>query len=341
MVLAGFAVAVSVWLHNMMWFYVVGLALAYLIAPGRTRLRQRVIDLAWMNGLVVAAFIPWIPALRGQMQWLSGNFWASIPTGWDLTQVLLAVGGIKVMHLAAIGPAALAWIAAAVLAVIALLASIGGRPGYARWTLALLVYATIPILAVFTYAHFQQSFFLEKVFTASTLAIPLLAALAATGRGRVISIAALVVLLAGSCLSLWGYFQWEQKEDWRSAVAYVNGFPRDDTLVIFVANEGELLYDYYRRQSEQFGHNTTGAPQGFLDLNPPRTIQRVLRPQDTGRLQQQLEQNQPQRIILVLSHTHFSDPDMLTRQLIESRATQISEKHFHWIDVLEFRVHQR
>lgn len=338
MVLAGVATGATVWLHNMMWFYVVGLSLAYLIVPGETRLKRRVIDLVWMNALIVAAFIPWISALGGQMQWLSGNFWASIPNGADLVQVLLAVGGIKVMHLTAIGPAVLIWIAGGVLAVIGLLALIRATPSDARWALALLVYAAIPILAVFTYAHYQQSFFMEKVFTASTLAIPLLGALAVTGRGRSVGIVAVVVLLLGSSLSLWGYFQWEQKEDWRSAVAYVNEFPRDDTLVIFVANEGELLYDYYRRQSEQFGHSTTGAPQGFLDLTPPRTIQRVLRPQDTQSLQKQINRDRPRRILLVLSHTHFSDPDMFTRKLIESQSNMVSEKSFHWIDVVEFRA---
>lgn len=45
MALTGIATGASVWLHNMMWFYVVGLCLAYLIAPGTIRLRQRVIDL--------------------------------------------------------------------------------------------------------------------------------------------------------------------------------------------------------------------------------------------------------------------------------------------------------
>ena len=34
LVLAGVAAGAAVWLHNMMWFYLAGLSLAYLIAPG-------------------------------------------------------------------------------------------------------------------------------------------------------------------------------------------------------------------------------------------------------------------------------------------------------------------
>ena len=154
---------------------------------------------------------------------------------------------------------------------------------------------------------------------------------------RVVGGIVVLMLLAGSGQSLWGYFRWEQKEDWRSAAAYVNQLPRESTLVVFVANEGELLYDYYRRQSGQSGHDTAGAPQRFLDLQPPRTIQRVLRTQDTQRLMGQIERDRPGRVVLVLSHTDFSDPNELTRQAIELRMEMVSEKSFAWVDVLEFR----
>jgi len=69
------------------------------------------------------------------------------------------------------------------------------------------------------------------------------------------------------------------------------------------------------------------APRkAFSNLDAPRTIQRVLKPEDTSRLRQQIEQMHPKRIILVLSHTDFSDPELLTRQLIESRMELVSER---------------
>jgi hypothetical protein len=67
-------------------------------------------------------------------------------------------------------------------------------------------------------------------------------------------------------------------------------------------NEGELLYDYYLRPSGGFAHSVTGVPQGFHELQPQKTIQRVLKPADTALLEQRLQQQRPERVVLVLSH---------------------------------------
>ena len=72
------------------------------------------------------------------------------------------------------------------------------------------------------------------------------------------------------------------------------------------------------------------------ELQPPRTIQRVLSEKDTAGLVARLQAAPPQRLVLVLSHTHFSDPEMLTRQAVEREMTLEKETPFHLVDVLEF-----
>jgi 4-amino-4-deoxy-L-arabinose transferase-like glycosyltransferase len=327
----------SVYLHNMMWFYLLGLNIVYLLLPGPVKFWRRVAELAVLDSLTVAAYMPWLPALLDQIAWLNGNFWAMVPTFDDLAQTLLAAAGVKRMHLNALLPGRPAgWGIALVL--VALIAVALVRKEQRRWALGILVFGLLPIGAVFVYAHVRQSFFVEKVFTASTIAIPLTAAVAVSGKGamRWLGLLLSMAVLAGSVGSTYGYFRWEQKEDWRTATDYLNYIPRSSTLVVFVANEGEYLYEYYTRRSGSFGHQMTGAPQGFFDIDPPKTIQRVLRPEDLATLAKRLEEQRPKRVVLVLSHTHFSDPNDLTRRFLEKSMRCFNTQEFNQLAILQY-----
>lgn len=329
--------ACCVYLHNMMWFYVAGLGLAYLVMPGSMRMWRRIAEVAVLSIAVVLIYSWWIPSLLGQVRWLQGNFWANKPSTDDLSQVLVAVSGMKLMHLSSIvSGAAAGWLAAIVIIGIAALALVGRSSHSFRWACAVLLFGLAPVLAVFAYAQVSQSYFVEKVFTASSISMALLAALLLQSRLRWAGMVLIPALIMGSCVSVWGYLRWEQKEDWRGGMAYVNTLPRENTLVVFAANEGELLYEYYLRQQGGTPHEVTGAPQSFHELKPQKTIQRVLGENDTLKLRQKLRQQQPQRVVLVLSHTHFSDPTMLTRKAVEAEMTLTRESKFHLLDVLEF-----
>ena len=336
------AAGASVWLHNMMWFYLAGLNLAYLAAPGVVRLRRRVAELAVLDGAVALAYWPWVPALLGQMQWLKGNFWAPVPTLVDLGHVLAAVGGIKLLHVSAILP--FAWLPAMLATVtlggVVILSLRGKDRRRTRWAVAILLFGLLPILAVFAHARFSQSYFVEKVFTASTLTMPLLVAIGIQGCrrgvGGALTAAMVGVILAASMVSVWGYFHWEPKEQWRDAAAYLNTFPREGTLVVFVANEPEYLYDYYTRQAGLTPLRRTGSPQSFFDLYPPRTIQRVLTPGDTQKLVGVIQKTSPQRVLLVSSHTAYSDPNDYTRAMIAGRMIEGSVREFPHIQVREY-----
>jgi hypothetical protein len=205
-----------------------------------------------------------------------------------------------------------------------------------RWAVAVLLAGLLPVLAVYGYAQVSQSYFVEKVFTASSLTVPLLAALLLSSRLRWAGAVLIPALVIGSAVSVWGYFQREQKEDWRGAMEHVNSIPREGTLVVFVANEGELLYEYYLRQQGGFVHDLAAAPQRFHELQPPRTIQRVLSESDTLKLTERLRDRHPERVVLVLAHTHFSDPQGLTRKAIERELRLVQERSFHLVDVVEF-----
>jgi uncharacterized membrane protein len=336
------ACAASVWLHNMMWFYAAGLGAAWLLAPGVISLRRRLLSLAGLYAVVVVLYLPWAPSLLGQMAWLKGNFWATVPDGQALWHILSAAVGCKVWHVsAALHATGLAQWGHLYYCLLASGAAVGlslGRlQGKARrYCLALLVLMLLPILAVFVHAQSGQSYFIEKVFTASAAVAPLLLAMSLEASRARLAGALLVLVLLGNAVSAWGYFRWEQKEQWREAVAHANG--EKPELLVFVANEGEYLYDYYTRRAGARPLPRTGVPQSFFDLRPPRTIQKVRGPADLQLLRQRLEREAPRSVGLMLSHADWSDPQRLTLELLRGRYERERVTSFKDVAVHQFTL---
>ena len=391
----------SVWLHNMMWFYLAALNAAWLLSPSRLSPRARLLSLVLLDVIVVAAYLPWVPSLLGQMRWLKGNFWATVPSLNSLKEVLGLIAGSNLYYISSlchalrvpgiIGPATQAamWISAGLL----LLAPFGhghdprrhealrtgasstvgngaiipsfsspleevGRGSQsardmevapvelirtvddvtALWRLtALVAFAILPVLAVFIHAQSGQSYFIVKIFATSALVFPLAIAMAADRFpirrvGRFLGL----VLLTASLVSTWGYFRWDVKEDWRGASRYVNTVDRKGTLVVFLANEGEYLYDYYCRRDGVAPLARTGLPQSFFDLTPPRTIQRVKSVADMDRLARRIDADQISRVVLVLSHTSWSDPANLATTYLDQHFTLGNTKPFALVEVREY-----
>lgn len=214
---------------------------------------------------------------------------------------------------------------------------LAGRYDDLRRLAALLAFALLPILAVFLYAQSGQSYFIVKIFATSSLALPLAIGLAVSRLPvRVVGAACGMILLGLSLTSTWGYFRWEVKEDWRSASRYLNSFDRRGTLVVFLANEGEYLYDYYCHRDGQAPLARTGLPQSFFALNPPRTIQRVKTAHDMDNLDSQLQSGNFGRVLLVLSHTDWSDPAGLARQHLDERFGTGRTHQLDRVDIVEY-----
>ncbi len=350
--------AASVWLHNMMWFYLAALNAAWLLVPARARVpvRTRLLSLVLLDVIIVAAYLPWVPSLLGQMRWLRGNFWATVPSLNRLEEVLGLIAGSNLYHVSSlchvlhlrmpgvtsVATQAAMWVSAGLL----VLAAVGrgsasqSHEGLRRLA-ALAAFAILPVLAVFIHAQSGQSYFIVKIFATSALVFPLAIAMAVDRFPlRRLGMILGLLLLAASVTSTWGYFRWEVKEDWRSACRYVNTLDKQGdtkgTLVVFLANEGEYLYDYYCRQDGVVPLARTGLPQGFFDLQPPRTIQRVKSTADMDRLAQRLDAQQVSRVVLVLSHTHWSDPASLATAYMDQHMTAGVAAQFDRVEVREY-----
>jgi uncharacterized membrane protein len=346
------ASAATVYIHNMMFFYLVALGVAWLIWPSTISMRRRLAWILLANAIVALLYLPWVPSLLYQMAWIRASFWASRPSLSELLSTSVIVAGVKNVKLH--GQLVHSW--ASLLLAVLLLSAIAAplllrrrersQPSpvaLGRSMLALAIYALLPLLAVFIYSQRGIPVFIERVFAASSAVFPLLlAGILAYPLGRWARMGATTLvacMLVLAALSTIGYWRYETKEQWREACQYVDDLPGRPRLVVFVANEGETLYRYYaRRRSEPRPDQLlTGAPQSFFDLDPPRTIQRVTSDADLTQLKAIVESNHFPQLVLVLSHTQWSDPDARTIAYLRSTSDVVEHKEFRYVDVYWFR----
>ena len=86
---------------------------------------------------------------------------------------------------------------------------------------------------------------------------------------------------------------------------------------MFVANDGQLPFDYYYHYRP--GDEATGVPGGFFDLDPPRTMLRVLVERDLWPLNSRLASGHYDQVVLVLAHGWWGDTNRLTQSLLRKR----------------------
>ena len=118
----------------------------------------------------------------------------------------------------------------------------------------------------------------------------------------------------------------------------MDGLPRERRLLVFVANEGQLMYRYYARRAgvRRPRQTLTGCPQGFFDLDPPRPIRRVLHDTDVVRLRRVLAEGDFERVLLVLSHDWFADPGRRVEALLDRACTRQYEKRWHGVRLVSY-----
>ena len=351
------SLAGALYAHNIMAFYILALDAAWLLWPSGSPLKfgRRILELAGANALAGLLYLPWVPSLMGQMRWIKGNFWASAPWGWDLVEVGEFAAGVKyrytTMLLQRVMPGLSEDLAhksvksAVLLLILALLVwgFVGlRRRAWWRQILALTTYAVLPLLVVFAYSHLRQPMFMDRIFVASSAILPLLLAapVACLGNRRQGLVCALLlgIFITASLLSVRGMWRHDHKEDWRGASSYILNLAPQPRLVVFVGNEGELLFSYYadRQGGIPAGLAKTGVPASFFDRQPPQTIQRVRADADLDPLRKQVASGRYGEIVLVLGHDYFSDPENRVRTYLDQALGVAEEMEFWQIKIRRY-----
>jgi hypothetical protein len=82
----------------------------------------------------------------------------------------------------------------------------------------------------------------------------------------------------------------------------------------------------------------TGAPGGFFDIDPPRTIRRVKKDSDLDPMRATLAAGDFDEAVLVLSHYQWVDPTGITRAWFEKHWKLEEERKLRHVVLLRFRA---
>jgi uncharacterized membrane protein len=322
----------SLYMHNMMLFYLLALNVAWFIYPSERVWAERARELLLVDVLAGLLYLPWVPSLLTQanINLLQKGFWATRPTAWSLFQTLTTISGFYPDYLTAVAArfsplsSGRAWVC--VLAGVSLLCAAlvaGGlwrvpRAERSR-NIALLLYCLLPILLVFLLSQITRSLYINRVFTNSSVVVPLVfaypLALRKGRRERILYGFLGIVLALTTALSAFGYLRDQKKEDWRGAATSLLRIPERNRLIVFAPTAGEILFDYYAQRFPGMGPSVAkmGLPMSHLEDFPPR-LGAITSASDIGPLKLAVESGKYSEIDLVLSP---ESPDDLNRLILD------------------------
>ena len=345
-------VAASLYTHNMMAFYIAALGLFWLLLPSSHSIKRRVMD-----GIVVAVaavflFFPWaIYSLPSQLRMVNASFWIERPTFANLGLILNWIAGVPrpdelnsviySLHSPhALGSAPM-WFGPILILVV--IFSIRRRDDAAMLVLLLFVPAAVAI-----YSLLRTPILMDKIFLPSATLMPLLFMMPLVRllspppvlRERVRVRAAILpcvwiailLLIAGAAFTQ--YWITPKNEDWRHAAALVQELPPARRLIVFVANDGQLPFDYYYRYRPE--ESATGAPAGFLERDPPRTMLRVQSDDDLQNLRSRIETEHYREVVLVQSHEVWGDPDGRVLKMLREIFPAEHRRDVYYVSVFQF-----
>lgn len=316
--------ALTLYLHNMMFFYLFALDIVWLIYPSERAWTRRAREMLLANLCMALLYLPWAASLLTQINAVAGNlYWVPRPTLWDVAATLRDTAGLHVPnHLVLFAKKFLplpgrvledGWAAALLVLCAALLAGGFWRVSKTerRKNFCFLLYCLLPVLLVFILGQ-RMPLYLERVFTTSSIAVPIIFAFpfaAQRGpRGKPLY-AALGIALAGvAAVSSLGFVRSGEGlvrngEDWRAVIATVLTIPGTNRLVLFVPPAGEIFFDYYAPYFSEPDTRParTGLQEGFHDRFPPPKS-RIITEHDIDHLRMVLESHKYSEIDLVLTH---------------------------------------
>ena len=350
------SLAVGLYTHNMMFFYLPGVALLWLVYPVGPRLIRRATDGLLCGIAVFLLFLPWLPNLVRQAKLVAKAFWPARPTFHDLAQTINTLSGLDSDYLVQFSnhltrlnlypyqrPFVLGCLCLLLFCAVAALAH--GIRADRRKALAIFGFAALPVLLVFFYSRSRPPIFLNRAFIPTSAVIPLVLAASMahlSGRRKTLFAALGVVLLAASTISLFGFLMHYQNEDWRGATVDLLSIPPEKRIIVFVTNTGEVLFDYYASRSPNPAMRlpeTTGLPEPISLTDEPahRALSPFKKDEELRALRQVVESRNYNEIDVVISNTPI-ERNELVRNSLSQNCEVLSEQDFHQIKIVRWRL---
>jgi 4-amino-4-deoxy-L-arabinose transferase-like glycosyltransferase len=353
-------IAASLYTHNMMAFFIAALGLFWLLLPSSHSIKRRFADGIVVAIAAAALFLPWaIYSLPSQLRMVNASFWIERPTFANLGLILNWIAGVPrpdelnsviySLHSPhALGSAPM-WFGPILILVV--IFSIRRREQAALLVLLLFAPATVAI-----YSLLRTSILMDKIFLPSAtlmpvfLMIPLASLLSPRPdfgelsravlrervrvRAEILPCVWIAILLLIAAAAFAQYWITPKNEDWRHAAALVQELSPARRLIIFVANDGQSPFDYYYRY--RAGESATGAPAGFLERDPPKTMLRVQSADDLQDLQSRIETEHYQEVVLVQSHEAWADPDGRVLEMFRELFPSERRQDVYYVSVFQF-----
>ena len=347
------SVAASLYMHNMMFFYLLALNVTWLIYPSDRTSAERLKELLLADILAGVLFLPWASSLLTQIATVGGHlWWVSRPTVSNLFQTLSIIAGFDIQYLSWL-PSRLmplseqtAWVCVVAGTGFLCAALVGG--GFWRVStadsnrnLSLLLYCLLPIVVVFVLSQKGQPLYIERVFTASSVVAPIVLAyplaLQRGPKGRILYGFLGIVLAATTVLSAFGFLRYQEKENWRDATNSLLRIPEENRLIVFVPPAGQILFDYYSQRSSVMDRGVAkiGLPANFRIPAPPA---RITGPSDLDGLKLAVESRKYSEIDLVLAHENVTDPRGLALDCMNGTFVRYEEQRFYGVRIVRFRA---
>ena len=346
------AATASLYSHNMMFFYLLALNVTWLIYPSERSWAERTKELLLADVLAGVLYLPWVPSLLAQIAYVHQGFWVPRPTISTFFQTLTLIAGFYPDYLTAVAArfsplssdAAWVWVLRAVSLLCAALVA-GGlwrvpRADRSR-NVALLLYGLLPIVLVFLLSRSTRSLYIDRVFTNSSLVVPLVfaypLALQKGRRGRILYGFLGIVLAVATALSGFGYLRDQEKEDWRGATTSLFKIPERNRLIVFAPTAGEILFDYYTQRFPAMGPGVRkmGLPMSHLEDFPPR-LGAITSPSDISPLKLAVESGKYSEIDLVISRESPDDVNRLILDYLNQVFVRQAEQRFYGIRIVRF-----
>lgn len=290
-----------------------------LSVPSRARpwlLSQMAIALLWL---------PWLPNFLRQSQTYQ-QFWIEVPTWSSIQTLLYEFTSAYLPHW---------WLNRGQEILIAgalLLALVAKRRIAAREYLFLATLVVVPVGAMFLVSQIKPIFLSRAlIFVVAPYLVLVAGGLASLTRWRAGSVLlALLVLL--NMVSLYRLYTTIPKEEWDLAARHVTSQAEPGDLVLFVAADTQIPFDYYA--DPQSHHlEKRGLPVDVFTVGP---LEPRVQEADLARMDELVGNRES--FWLVDSHTAFADPAGLVRSHAAERYRLEGEQRFEGITVLHFRT---
>lgn len=274
---------------------------------------------------LLVLWLPWLPNFLQQSQTYQ-QFWIETPTPDKVATLLMEFSSAYIPH----------WripLGREILVVLALsVALLAARRLTRADYLFLLSLFLVPIVAMYL-VSLSRPLFLSRVLIYSSAPFLLLVAAGVAGlrkwRIQLLVLGALVVL---NLVSLYRIFTVPFKEEWNLATRYVAARAVAGELVLFMAADTQIPFDYYSQDATK-ALERRGLPADVFIVGP---LEPPMRIEDLARMDQLIAGRDS--FWLVESHWLFPDPQRIARRHADAEYRLVDQREFQGITVLRYET---